>query len=209
MGTMPGNSAIRWGGLSKAFHWGTVLLVCVAVPAGYLMSFTYPLSLRDTQGLALHEFAGQIHHTIGFLILALTLGRLGWRWARPVPAGDRSFPLQGPISRITHHGLYAILILAPVSGWLALSVFGLAPIWFFNQRDLMPPIAARRPVDDTYGYGFFAHAHLWLIYIGAVLLALHVAAALWHHFSRRDDTLRRMWPLAQPAVGRPYSGEEP
>jgi cytochrome b561 len=189
------NTPAGWGSGAKALHWVTVLLICAAVPAGYLMGYTYPLSLRDKLGLAVHQFAGQIHHTVGFLILALTLLRLAWRLFGPVPAAAGVFRFQGPMSRITQYALCAALIGLPVSGWLALSVFG-APIWFLDRGDIVPAIAPRLPPDDPHGYGFFAAIHVWLLTLGAALLALHVTAALWHHFVRRDDTLRRMWPLA-------------
>jgi cytochrome b561 len=187
----------------------TFLLVAAAIPAGFLMGYTYPLSLRDKLGLAIHQFAGQWHHTLGFLILALTLGRLAWRWMNPVPSSGRAFAFQGPAALATHYGLYALLIALPVSGWLALSVFGEAPIWLFGWPDLMPPITARRPPDDPHGYGFFAGMHVWLLLAGAALLSLHALAALWHHFGRGDDTLRRMWPLGEPSIPRPAPAESP
>ena len=37
--------------------------------------------------------------------------------------------------------------------------------------------------------------HLTLFWIMALLVVIHVAAALWHHFARHDTILRRMLPF--------------
>ena len=42
----------------------------------------------------------------------------------------------------------------------------------------------------------YHEAHEYLAYSAAILLVLHVGAALYHHFFRGDDVLRRMWPGA-------------
>jgi cytochrome b561 len=39
----------------------------------------------------------------------------------------------------------------------------------------------------------FATAHIVMAYLTIALLFLHVAAALFHQFVRRDNVLRRMW----------------
>lgn len=186
------NSQNQWGSVAKSLHWWAVILILAEVPAGFLMSHTYGLSMRDTRdGLPLHNFAGQMHHTIGFAILLLACIRLGWRFSGSVPSRSLA-------SGIVHAGLYALLIALPLSGWAALSVYGEAPIWFFNRSDWMPAILPRVPVRDPHGYGFYARIHIRLLLIGAALLTLHVAAAFWHHYRRRDGVLLRMWPLAVP-----------
>jgi cytochrome b561 len=37
-----------------------------------------------------------------------------------------------------------------------------------------------------------APVHRWLSWALLALALIHVAGALWHHFYRRDDVLRRM-----------------
>jgi cytochrome b561 len=36
--------------------------------------------------------------------------------------------------------------------------------------------------------------HIYLAYSAAVLLVMHIGAALYHHFWRGDTVLKRMWP---------------
>jgi cytochrome b561 len=43
----------------------------------------------------------------------------------------------------------------------------------------------------------FATVHVLLAYLALALVVLHVSAALWHHFGRRDEVLRRMMPGAK------------
>lgn len=78
----------------------------------------------------------------------------------------------------------------PLAGWLLLSAAG-KPIPFFGlqlpaligeSKDLAGVIKEIHEIGGTVGY---------------FLIGLHAAAALFHHYFLRDDTLRRMLP-SQP-----------
>jgi cytochrome b561 len=97
------------------------------------------------------------------------------------------------LARTNHAFLYVLLIIYPLSGWASLSAYeGEFPIFFFGL-DAMPRVVPQAAADDFFNYEFFAVIHRWCWRVGAVLLGLHVAAALWHQFILRDGTLRRMW----------------
>ncbi len=196
------NSADQWGGVAKSLHWLTVVMILIEIPAGFLMSYTYPLSLRDKEGLALHNFAGQIHHTNGFLILGLIVTRLVWRSFNRTPHAIHSLRRERFLSILSQIGLYTLLILLPLSGWAALSVYGEAPIWFFDHDHLVPSILAKRPFDARHGYGFFVGIHSWSYKIGAGILTAHIAAAFWHYRGKRDGVFQGMWPLARKNLSR-------
>lgn len=75
----------------------------------------------------------------------------------------------------------------PLLGWLALSAAG-KPVPFFGlefssliteNAGLAKPV---KKLHETIGSAAY------------LLLGLHAAAALFHHYVRRDDTLRRMLP---------------
>lgn len=192
------NSEHEWGSISKSFHWLIVLLIAVEVPVGYLMSYTYGLSFRDKQqALPLHTLASQIHHTIGLAILLLAVMRLIWRWTTLRPRQRPGHAYGALTAGIVHGALYTLLIVLPLSGWAAISVYGDAPLWLFDHSDLVPAILPRVPLKDAHGYGYYAKIHVLCLKIGLGVLTLHVAAALWHHWVRRDDVLLRMWPLAK------------
>lgn len=60
---------------------------------------------------------------------------------------------------------------------------------------MLPRIWEPLPFNDPMGYRLFGRMHVWALWVGLGLVALHVASALWHHAIRRDGVLRRMWPL--------------
>jgi cytochrome b561 len=194
-----------WNAVAKTMHWLIVLMVLVEVPVGYMMTSLYGPGLRHPDVKPLAELMGQIHHTNGFLLLTVMAARLVWRSFHPGPSLPSSVaPAQQKLARGTQFLLYALLFALPFSGWAALSAladsvdYGKTQIWFFSTSDFIPRLFAGRAFNDPYGYGFYARFHRWFIYTGALLLSAHVAAALWHHFVRRDRVLISMWPLATP-----------
>jgi cytochrome b561 len=52
--------------------------------------------------------------------------------------------------------------------------------------------AAKHQAEDTHEFLF------WLL---AATIAVHAAAALWHHYRRRDRTLARMLPWMERKQG--------
>jgi cytochrome b561 len=103
------------------------------------------------------------------VILATMLVRLGWRLghaAPPLPAGTPR--LQRLAAHATHGLLYAAILVQPVLGLVAITAFG-------KTLGPLPRVA----------HGLLSWAIL------AVVL-LHVSAALWHHFVKRDGLLSRM-----------------
>lgn len=121
--------------------------------------------------------------------------RLSWRFKNPVPGLPASLETyQMWLARLTHGFLYALLFLMPLSGWAAMSVIGEfidarpIEIWFFGW-DIVPSILPTFPLDHMFGYQTFRSIHVYLLYAGAAILSLHILAAIWHHFVRKDHTL--------------------
>ncbi len=199
---MQGNTTQAWGGLSKTFHWLFVLAILIEVPAGFLMSWTYGMGLRHADVLPLHNMLSQLHHTLGFILLALVLARLGWRAKHPTPALPAGLATyQRWLARLTQGALYALLIVIPLSGWAALTSladsaeFGKTQIWFFGSDAFPPmPFLTPKPFNDASGYRLFGGMHRSLLLIGAGLITLHIIGALWHHFVRKDRVLVAMLP---------------
>ncbi|HEY6640537.1 cytochrome b [Povalibacter sp.] len=192
------NTSTQWGWLAKSFHWVTALMIAVIVPVGYVMTSTYELQVTNQQMLAVNIALSKIHHTLGLLILIPVVLRLGWRLKQTTPDDPPGLvAYQRVLAKLNHVFLYVLLLLVPLSGWAALSVFGELPIYFFWMEGV-PGILPKLPLGHTFGYSFFGRMHAYAIYVGGVVLALHIIAALWHHAVKKDSVLRRMWPLAQP-----------
>lgn len=100
-----------------------------------------------------------------------------------------------------HLLLYVAQVAVPLSGWALVSVSVLEiPSMPFNLF-VMPhlPLGVSEQAEN-----FWIVGHQWLAYAGMALVALHVLAALRHHFWLRDAVLVRM---IAPSLGR-SSGQE-
>jgi cytochrome b561 len=103
-----------------------------------------------------------MHGAGGLLILMLTLFRIFWRWRNTPPVLEGIAGWQIGASAWAHRLLYVLLIAQPVSGM----------------------IAANKPAIGA------VHGGLSVFLL--VTLAVHIGAALWHHFIAKDKVLRRM-----------------
>jgi cytochrome b561 len=83
----------------------------------------------------------------------------------------------------------------PLTGWTMSSARGFPVSWFgfFTLPDLVPK---SKPLYDA-----LVTTHVTLAWTLVAVVALHVGAALKHHFYLKDDVLRRMLPASRPAEG--------
>lgn len=173
------NTATRFGIVTRVLHWATAAGVLVALAMGlWLANSEITLSMLKYYGY---------HKTLGMSLLGLTLLRLLWhRWSRPPAPLPHEGRWQDGLARLVHRALYALLILMPLSGWVASSASGIDTV-VFGQWTL-PAIA---PVSETWeSVGFRVHgiAGYGLVF----LVGLHLAGALFRAVIKRDGTLRRM-----------------
>jgi len=181
------NTTRRWGAVAQLLHWLIVALIVVQVTLATLADDAPPL--RRLTLLARHK-------SFGLTILALALLRLAWRWANPTPELPTTLkPHERALARFTHVMLYALLFAMPLSGWMMTSARGFPVSWFgvFQLPDLVPK---SKPL-----YEAMLTTHGALACALGVVVALHVAGALMHHFVKRDDVLRRMLPFTRSAQG--------
>jgi cytochrome b561 len=170
---------------AKFLHW----LILVLLIAQFAVAWTMPHIGRNTPVTALIS----LHFTIGVVILAVAVVRLGWRLTYGAPEPEAGLPIwQTALARIVHWLLYLLLIALPLIGWINASWRGM-PIVIFGV-ELPRLVATRAP-----GWGWTGDVHATLSnYLLVVLVGLHAAAALYHHFVRRDGVLQRMLPHGFP-----------
>ena len=173
----------RYSRVAIAFHWTIALLVIVnlaiglggdAVPA---LGALFPL-----------------HKAIGITVLVLTLGRVAWRLAhRPPPLPTTTPGWERGLAHATHWTLYALLLAMPLTGWaMSSNPDRRRPLTWFGAFDIpYLPVSSGGAKLGHDLHGLFGWAML-------LLVVLHVAAALRHHFLLRDTILLRM----APALGR-------
>jgi cytochrome b561 len=170
---------------ARVLHWLTVALLAVQFPVGLYMVYRgSTLNLWD--GLTNALYSG--HKLGGVTILLIVLARLVYRATRGAPADEPTIePWQRVGSRLNHWGLYAALVAVPVAGYVGISLFPALDIfgWFS-----LPGVVA--PDKEAAKTAFAVH-RLLAIALG-LLIAMHVAAALYHHLVRKDNVLARMIP---------------
>jgi len=173
------NTQTTFGAVTRAIHWVTAAVVLVALPMGlWLANSEISLSMLKYYG---------IHKTLGITAFTLTLMRMLWhRLSRPPAPLAHGVPWQDVLARLVHRALYLLLILMPLSGWVASSASGIDTVIF--GRWTLPAIA---PVSEIWeGTGFLVHGIAG--YALVVLLGLHLGGALFRAVIKRDGTLRRI-----------------
>lgn len=179
------NSLDQWGGFSIGLHWLMFLMVAGMGAVGLWMTDlpTGPLKIQ----------VYTLHKSFGLTVFALTLLRMGWRLYAGVPKPVPGTPAwQNAIATLTHGSLYALLLAIPLSGWLFNSAAGFPLRWF--GLFAVPSLSAY----DKGLKAFARETHETLFYVLAVVVLVHAAAALYHHYFQRDHTLARMWPWMKP-----------
>jgi len=181
----------RWGPVSQALHWTIALLVVVMAAIG--------LTLDELPRSPKWFWVYDLHKSVGLLVLALMLFRLGWRAyaGAPAPVPGTSRP-QRIAAGVTHWLLYALVLAMPLSGWLMDSASGLRPLRWFGQV-VVPKLVA----PDEGLASRMQDLHENLFWVLAILVLAHVAAATWHHLFRGDATLARMLPRGWLDEGPP------
>jgi cytochrome b561 len=126
---------------------------------------------------------------MGLTILGLTLFRLAWRWNARIPPLPAELPLfQKLAARATEYILYVLSLFQPALGVLNTNARGrLVDFYFLGE---LPPVIGP---DKMLAKRAMA-AHELLAYLLVALIAVHAAAALFHHFVRRDNVLKAMLP---------------
>jgi len=170
---------------AKLLHWTIVALVLVQFVISTLMPDVGPKTVPGT--------LINLHFSFGVLILVVMAARLAVRLRNPVPLDMPGSPAwERPMAHATHVAFYLILLVGPFLGWASASAHKL-PVTVFGLVTL-PDIAAPKArwaltAGDVHAYT------MWTL-LG--LVSLHAAAALYHHFVRHDDVLRRMLPGRRP-----------
>jgi cytochrome b561 len=170
---------VPWPRPLRVLHWLTVVFVTCAAAV---------ILLREevsARGLRMWLLEG--HRHLGLLVLLLFIVRvvLRLRTGRLPPiAMPRVMHLA---AGATHVALYLLLLGMPLVGW-AMSSAGDHDVHFFGLT--LPRLVA--PDDDLADR--LQALHIDAAWVLLALVCLHIGAALFHHFGRRDGLLHRMWP---------------
>jgi cytochrome b561 len=180
-------TARRYNNVAIVLHW--------TIAAFLIANLCIGLWFTDMAASLLKNNLSVTHKSIGLTILMLSLLRLLWRLShKPPPRSPARFD---GVARALHWLFYLLLILVPLAGW---SVVSISPLnlptrylglwtwpWIGFLHDL--PLATRKA---QIGNAVLVHNSLALL--TALLVVLHVAAALWHRYVLKDGVLAEMAP---------------
>jgi superoxide oxidase len=168
---------------TRLLHWLTFGLITLV--------FVFAFSIDLTTSRASHTALLQLHRSFGVTVWAIILVRLVWRQFAKFPNWPTDMPQSMRLAaKGSEYALYALLLAQPILGLLQtnargdrvdLFFLGQLPALIGQDRQLARQLLA---VHETVGF----------LLLG--LIALHISAALFHHFWRRDDTLAAMLPSA-------------
>ncbi|TPQ25714.1 cytochrome B [Bradyrhizobium guangdongense] len=175
------NSPDGYGAVAMTLHWAVVILVFCAWLTG---------QFGDVLPRGPQREAGEfIHIFLGLAILALVAARLFWRLADPPPPEDPAIGRWSErAARAIHYMMYALLVAAPIAG-IALQFARGHALPVFGLFEIASPWVADRSFARN-----VKEVHETLANALLLLVGLHAAAALVHHYVLHDRTLTRMLP---------------
>lgn len=175
---MINNSNKTFGTVTKLFHWISAILILGMLTAGFTMT-----NMADSPQK--FEFYA-MHKATGVIVLGIITLRLMWKIiSEPVLTAPNVPFIYQALARLNHIAIYIFLIIMPSSGLLmslyagrSISIFGFYEIESFTKS---------LPIAD-----FFHTIHITSAWILVCLIAIHLSAAVFHYFIRKDHVVQGM-----------------
>jgi len=173
------NTDEQFGLISTYIHWVSAIMVFSLFALGYWMvDLTYYSEW--------YREAPYYHKSFGLTLFLLTVLRITWKLKNKTPKNIGSNTTEHQLAKLAHLVLYGVLLCIIFSGYListadgrGIELFNLITVpsmgeLFANQEDLAGEV------------------HEIAAYTIMAMVALHVVAALKHHFIDKDETIKRM-----------------
>ena len=169
------NTKESYGLVSKFFHWIMAAMLIIIWLLG---------TFNDEVG-PLKKIFIVTHYTLGITIFLMVGLRLIWRWLNPKPEYLSPNKFLRKISNMVFTLFYSLMFIIPISGYVLMNLRGRNPVYFGYE------IPALFSSNEAWK-GFAKETHELLGTVLLILFVLHVLAALYHHYIKRDETLKRM-----------------
>lgn len=171
------STVTRYGTVAVTIHWISAILILALLGSGFRAG-----SLADSAAKA---SVLSVHVPLGIIILLLTLARVAW-WVfadrKPDhPAGDPAW--QTMSAKAVHVLFYVVIFGMAASGIGMMILSGAGSILFAGSDAPLPDFSDYLP---RVPHGIGARVMI-------ALLVLHIGAALYHHFIKKDGLIWRMW----------------
>ncbi len=193
----------KYSAVAITLHWVIAICIIGMIPLGlYMSDLNDQANPSQAQVKEIFQLY-QIHKSIGITIMLLSIARLLWRLTHKAPPLPATMPAWEKLgAKFSHYAFYFLIIAVPLVGWAMVSSekYYIPTVLFWTIP--WPHMAFFDKMADKAAWNeFFNSAHYVLALLVVPLLALHVGAALKHHFFERDDVLARMVPGVRP-LGR-------
>jgi cytochrome b561 len=180
---------------ARGLHWLIAFLIFIQLPLGFYMSYRgNDMPSVNEKGEAvkgvwdgLTDFMYSSHKLIGLTVFALIVLRLLYRLTRGAPRSDPTVPpaLTG-VSHLVHWALYALLIAMPIIGYKAISYGDYLDVFGVH----LPAITEKNEALSKEVFEW----HETGAYLIIAFVTLHIIAAVYHRFIRKDRVVERMIP---------------
>jgi len=169
---------LRFSPLQRVLHW--LMAVCILAMLFIGVGMVSTVLPKYLPLVAVHKSLG-----IAILLLALLRIAVRLRYGAPALPADLPEPMR-IAAKLSHYVFYGLMIVMPLLGWAMLSAASY-PVVVFGGLHL-PAIV---PASDS------LHTLLWglhysLAFVFFALILLHLSAALFHAWVRRDGVFEAM-----------------
>lgn len=178
------NTTDKYTKVAIALHWIIGVAIVIMLIMGLLLD-SIPIDYK----FQVYQF----HKSLGLTILVLSFVRLFWRLTHKSPALPEGMkPWEIWASKLTHYAFYIMMIGIPMTGWalVSASTLTIPTMWFGLFEWPRLPLTVSKALSHD-----FAEMHEVLANLTIALLALHIGAALKHHFINKDNVLTHMLPF--------------
>lgn len=170
----------RYSTTAIIIHWLMAILIIAMIGLGLYMTGL-------EKGSAERSFFFGIHKSLGLTLALLAVIRLGWKMRSKSPAlPDFVAPIQKKLATTTHHLLYLMMFIQPVSGYISSSFSGYkTKFWGIP----LPHWGSKQPELNH----LFTDIHEISAICLVTLLVLHIGGVIYHLYKKETSLFRRMW----------------
>jgi cytochrome b561 len=170
----------RYNTTAIIIHWIMAILILGMIGLGF-----YMVGLE--KGSAERSYFFAMHKSIGLTLALLVVIRLIWKLRSTTPPlPDYIDPIKRKMATATHHLLYLLMFIQPVSGYISSSFSGYKtkfwgiplPHWGWKNKELNE---------------LFTEIHEISAFCLITLLILHIAGVIYHLHRKETDLIKRMW----------------
>ena len=175
----------RYNNIAIILHWVMALAFFMMLGSGIVMEYA---DIDNSLKFQLYQW----HKSGGVLLLLAFFLRIVWRLISHAPKLPETFQSWEKFAaKAGHIGLYALMLLLPLSGWVMVSssVYGLPTIVFdIFEWPHIPGLEGNEEVENMAKFAHFIFA----IAFGLLILG-HIGAVIKHAVIDKENILKRMW----------------